>query len=124
MKRLSNFLPILISLVLVPSAFAQNITLANPASPFARLATIRIGNIVSAAISLLLGISGVLAFIYLLSGGAMWILAGGDKDAIEKARRRVTHSLIGLAIVFSVYALAFIIRALFQVNLGVNINPI
>jgi hypothetical protein len=44
-------------------------------------------------------------------------MAGGDKDAIEKARKKIVNALIGLAIVFSAYAILFVIRVLFNVNL-------
>jgi hypothetical protein len=69
------------------------------------------------AINLLLGIAGVLAFLFLLFGGTQWITAGGDKDALDKSRKRIVQALIGLAVVFSAYAIIFIIRVLFNVNL-------
>lgn len=69
------------------------------------------------AINLLLGVAGVAAFLQLLIGGVQWIIAGGEKEAQDKARRRIMGALIGLALVFSAYALLFIIRALFGVDL-------
>jgi cytochrome bd-type quinol oxidase subunit 2 len=68
-------------------------------------------------INVLMGVSGVVSFIFLLWGGLQWILAGGDKEGTEKARKKITSALIGLAIVFSAYALLYILRALFNVNL-------
>jgi hypothetical protein len=68
-------------------------------------------------LNLLLGIAGVGSFIFLLLGGIQWITAGGDKDAVDKARKKITGALIGLAIVFSAYCILYIIRALFNVNL-------
>ncbi|KKU78587.1 MAG: hypothetical protein UY06_C0046G0007 [Candidatus Amesbacteria bacterium GW2011_GWA2_47_70] len=44
-------------------------------------------------------------------------MAGGDKEATEKARKKITASLVGLAIVFSAYALLFILSTLFNINL-------
>jgi hypothetical protein len=77
---------------------------------------------VRTAIMTLLGLAGVAAFIYLLWGGIQWITAGGDKDALEKARRKLINALVGLAIVFSSYAILFILRTLFNINLiGWNI---
>ena len=57
------------------------------------------------ALNLLLGAAGVFSFIYLLWGGVQWVTAGGDKDAVEKARKKIIGALIGLAIVFSSYAI-------------------
>jgi hypothetical protein len=80
---------------------------------------------VSTAINLLLGVSGIISFFMLLWGGIQWILAGGDKEGTEKARKRITSALIGLAIVFSAYALIFIIKALFGIDIiKFDLNPI
>ncbi len=71
---------------------------------------------VSTAINLLLGASGIIAFFFLLIGGVQWILAGGDKEGTEKARKKITAALVGLAIVFSAYALIFIVQTLFGID--------
>jgi hypothetical protein len=85
-----------------------------------------IANFVSAAISILLGLAGVLSFFYLLWGGIQWIMAGGDKEGTEKARKKITASLVGLAIVFSAYALLFILQTMFGVKIleGFKILPL
>ena len=76
-------------------------------------------------INVMLGIAGVVSFVFLLWGGLQWILAGGDKEGTEKARKKITSALIGLAIVFSAYALLYILRALFNIDLiQVNIAQI
>ena len=35
-------------------------------------------------------------FINLLAGAAQWILASGDKEGVEKARKRIMTSITGL----------------------------
>ncbi len=83
---------------------------------------LRPSDYISTAINLLLGAAGVVSFVFLLWGGIQWITAGGDKDAIEKARKRIFSALIGLVIVFSVYTIFYIIRVLFGVDLiGLNL---
>lgn len=72
---------------------------------------------VKTGINVLLGVAGVISFFFLLWGGIQWILAGGDKEGTEKARKRITNALIGLAIVFSAYALLFLLNALFGVDI-------
>ena len=80
---------------------------------------------VSAALNFLLIAAALIAFFFLLAGGVQWILAGGDKEGTEKARKKITNALIGLAIVFSAYAIAFLVNALFGVNiLQLVIKPI
>ncbi len=73
--------------------------------------------LISGAINIILGVSGIAAFFFLIIGGVQWILAGGDKEGTEKARKRITASLVGLAIVFSAYALLYIVSALFNIDL-------
>jgi hypothetical protein len=87
--------------------------------------TLRPSFFVRSAILILLGLAGVTAFLYLLWGGLQWITAGGDKDAVEKARKKIVGALIGLAIVFSGYAILYILRVLFNVDLiGFNLSQL
>ena len=61
------------------------------------------------------------SFIFLLMGAFQWIMAGGDKEGIEKAKKRITNSLIGLAIGFSVYAISVLLSTIFGVEILNNI---
>ena len=92
-----------------------NINASDPT--FANLNNIRPSGVISTIINVLLGGAGIVAFIFLLWGGLQWILAGGDKEGTEKARKKITSALIGLAIVFSAYALLFLVRAFFGIDL-------
>ncbi len=103
----------------------DNVNIQPSDSEFTGLNNLRPSNFISGAINFLLGIAGVVAFIFLLWGGLQWILAGGDKEGTEKARKKITSALIGLAIVFSAYALIFIIQALFNINvIQVSLKPL
>lgn len=73
-------------------------------------------------VNVLLGSAGIIAFFMLLWGGVQWILSGGDKEGVEKARKRITGALIGLAIVFSAYALLYIVTQLFGINNALQLN--
>lgn len=54
----------------------------------------------------LIYVVGALAFLFMLIIGAFqWITSGGDKEAVSKARGRITSALIGLVLL----ALAFVI---------------
>ena len=82
-------------------------------------------NYITGVINILLGVAGIISFVFLLWGGIQWILAGGDKEGTEKARKRITNALIGLAIVFSAYAIIFILQALFNIDLiKFNLMPL
>jgi len=113
------------SLFSAPVVRAQIINILDPNSPYTNLYTLRPSSYVRTAILWLLGGSGIAAFIYLLIGGFQWITSSGDKDAAEKARKKIMFAVTGLAVVFSAYAIVFILRALFQVDLlGFTITSI
>ncbi len=106
-------------LSLFPIAHAQDINLRNSSSPYNRVFNLQPQNYVMAFINIALGAAGVLSFIFLLVGGIQWITAGGDKDGVDKGRKKISGALIGLAVVFSVYAVAAVINVLFGINIGI-----
>ncbi len=76
-------------------------------------------------IDIALGTAGVIFFFMLLRGGYEYLTAGGDKEAVQKATKRLTTSFIGIAIIFSLFALVFIVEALFGISLlQINIPTI
>jgi len=97
-------------------ATSQNIDLGVPGQ-FANVVNYTPTGFVQSAINILLVAAGLVAFFWLLIGGVQWIMAGGDKEGTEKARKRITAALIGLAIVFSVFALVKILEQVFGVSL-------
>lgn len=61
---------------------------------------------------------GVLAFFFIfLFGAIQWITSGGDKVKVEAARSKITHAIIGLFILFSVFAVAGLLGSFLGVNL-------
>lgn len=57
------------------------------------------------SIILLFTVGGIGAVIYFIWGTVDWILSGGDKEKVANARKKMTHALIGLALM----ALSFVI---------------
>jgi len=68
-------------------------------------------------ISLALGAAGIIAFFMLLWGGIEYITAGGEKEKTQSASKRITAALIGLAIVFSFFAIIYLVEILFGVSI-------
>jgi len=79
-------------------------------------------NLISGVIQFLLIAAAVFFFIYLLIGGIKWIMSGGDKGEIEKARGQITHALIGLLIVLGVWVINGVLKSLFGIDIISNIN--
>ena len=69
---------------------------------------------------------GFLVFVFFMIVGAIqWIMSGGDKQAIETARQRIFNALIGLIVLFSVFAILAILGELFGLNLlEINLGPL
>ncbi len=60
---------------------------------------------------------GLAFFAMLVMGGLKWVVSEGDKNNVEGARNQVTNALIGLAIVFSAWAILRLIEAIFGISL-------
>jgi hypothetical protein len=97
-------------------AQARDITIYTGDSRYSTMEGLQPQMFVTTIINMLLGLAGVVSFIFLLWGGLQWIMAGGDKDALDKARKKIVGALIGLSIVFSSYAIIFILRMLFNID--------
>lgn len=75
-------------------------------------------------INVAFGAAGIIAFFMLLWGGIEYITAGGDKERTQAATKRLTAALIGLAIVFSVFAIIYIVETLFGVSIRTFTIPV
>lgn len=75
-----------------------------------------ISAVISNAIAIIFTIAAI-AFIFMIVWGAFqWITSGGDKEALGKARGRLTNALIGIVIL----ALAFVIIQTVGQIIGLN----
>ena len=68
---------------------------------------------------------GVLIFFFVMVVGAIgWITSGGDKAAIESARGKIVSAIVGLIILFALFALIGAIENFFGVDiLSLDIGP-
>ncbi len=70
---------------------------------------VTIARIIKVAMSLL----GIIAVVIILIGGFTWMTAGGNDEKVGEAKKWIFAGIIGLAIIFSAYALAnFVINQL------------
>lgn len=56
-------------------------------------------------IKVALALVGVLFLALMIYGGAIWMIARGNEQNTEKAKKIIRNSLIGLVIVFAAYAI-------------------
>lgn len=76
-----------------------------------------LGDLISAGVSAIIVIAGLLTFIMLVWGGLEWLTSGGDKSKYEAARNRITSALIGLAIVSAAWAIMQLVAFFFGINI-------
>lgn len=76
-----------------------------------------IGDLISATIGAAFLISFLLVFVMLVWGGVQWITSGGDKENTQKAKDRITHALVGLAIIAGAWALMQVIEFFFGISI-------
>ena len=63
-------------------------------------------------------IVGVVVFFFMLIIGAIqWISSGGDKQALETAKGKVSSALIGLVILLAAFAMIQFLNTFFNVHL-------
>lgn len=53
----------------------------------------------------IISVIGAIAFLMFMVGGFIWIFSGGNEDQIKKGRDVMLWSAIGLAVIFSGYAI-------------------
>jgi hypothetical protein len=67
----------------------------------------------SVIIEAVLSFVGVLFMIFLIYGGILWMTAGGNDQQVEKARKIIIQSVIGLIIVMLAYIVSIFIISVF-----------
>lgn len=103
--------------LLATTVFAQETITVSPPPGLQTYSSL--SNLVSGAIQVIFAIAALLAFGMLAWGAIQWIMSGGDKEAVGKARQRVIHGLIGLVIL----SLAFLLlKTIGQLVLGFDLT--
>lgn len=70
-------------------------------------------------------IGSIIFFFILVVGAIQWITSGGDKQALEAARGRITNAIIGIIILFSLFAVLDLIHIFFNITImRLDIGPL
>ena len=59
----------------------------------------------------------IIFFFIFMIGAIQWIASGGDKAAVEQARGKLTNALIGIFILFALFALIKIVEDFFGTDI-------
>ncbi len=107
----------------VPTLDPQQYVNAYQGTSFSRLTSTRdaFGFLTSFALSFI----GMVAIMFLIYAGFVYITANGEQAKIDKAKKLIWGTVIGILIVFSVYAIvATLLNISAAVNPGLNIGPL
>jgi len=72
--------------------------------------------IIGNAITLLLSFLGVAFLGLMIYAGIMWMTADGNEQTVDKAKKIIEESVIGLIIVIAAYAVSFFVISYFAKN--------
>ena len=75
------------------------------------------GNLIPRLVTLGLIIGVLIFFFIMIIGAIQWISSGGDKNALEEAKHKITNAIIGIVILFSVFAILKLIENFFGVSI-------
>ncbi len=70
--------------------------------------------------NLVMGILGSVVFLKFISGGILLMTSRGDKSKINKAKKVMTETILGLAIIFFAFAFVQLLLTLFLGDLAKN----
>lgn len=73
--------------------------------------------LIQSLVSTLIIVATVVFFFMFLIGAIKWIASSGDKAQVESARGTIMNALVGLVIVFSVFALLTLLEKLFGIKI-------
>src|SRR5258706_6843464 len=83
------------------------------------------GRLVPAGIGLAFLVGALIFFFMLVVWAIQWISSGGDKQALEGARSRITNALIGVIILFATFAVVKLIESFFHISIiDLNLNAL
>lgn len=76
-----------------------------------------LGDIINNLAKAIVALSSIALFINLLMGGFRYLTSEGDVKAIDSAKKMITSSLVGMAIVGAAFFLALMIQAITGFNI-------
>ena len=75
-------------------------------------------NFIRSIIQVVAGLAGLVATGFFVAGGFNYITSSGNPEQLDKAKRTITWSAIGLAIVIAAFVLANIVTSLARQSFG------
>lgn len=115
MKKLAAISSAISYLALTTTTFAQNRFIQIERGGLPGYQTI--SEFINAFLRLIFIIALLAVLVMLVWGAMQWIFSGGEKEAVEQARNRILHALIGLAVLAVAFALVVLAGEFVGINL-------
>lgn len=106
MKKIAILGSAITSFLTPVTALAEDIGITPPKQGGKNLGYSDIGAFITNFITLAFVVAIIVVLVMLIIGAYEWIVSGGDKEAVGKARNRIINALIGLAVLAVAFALA------------------
>lgn len=98
---------------LISIAHAQDVAaVPSTVTPFPNL-----GTLISTTIQVAMLIAGLIVLFIIILGGIQYVTSGGDKEAAQGAKNRITAALVGLLILVSAFAITMIVEKVFGIRI-------
>jgi hypothetical protein len=78
----------------------------------------QVENFIRTIIKVIAGLAGLVATGFLVAGGFTYITSSGNPEQLDKAKRTITWSLIGLAIVIAAFVISNIVTTIATQSFG------
>lgn len=79
------------------------------------LSTRDVREVIARIINVAMGLLGIVAVVIMLSGGFIWMTAGGSEEKVGTAKKLIFSGIIGLALILTSFAIArFVVNSLVQ----------
>lgn len=76
-----------------------------------------VSKLIPSLVTLAIIVGVVIFFSNLILGAIQWISSGGDKQGLEAAKSKVTNAIVGLVILFAVFAVLRLIQTFFGITI-------
>lgn len=79
--------------------------------------SLTIGEIISGLIPWIFYLAGFALLLMLVFGGFQLLTSGGDKAAVEAAKKRITNAVVGFVIIFASYWIVQLVGKILGINI-------
>ena len=110
-KITDMFASAILALGIIDSPLLKKISDRFNANPDGPAGARTVGDLIFSVLQILLLVAGGLATLFIVIGGIRYVLARGNEEQAEQAKKTITAAVWGLAIIIMAFAIVFIISS-------------